>query len=61
MKIILCLILFGLIYSIEAQPKCTFDFDSNQNYYCPLTGGNIEDNYEGEIEGTHFKGMFPPF
>ncbi|CAG9811535.1 unnamed protein product [Chironomus riparius] len=50
--------LFGfasLIFVVIAQPSCNFNFDTNSKYFCPLTGGNIDASYDGEIGGAHFE------
>lgn len=55
MKKNFCLIFFGLICRIAANPTCDFQFDSNQKYSCPLTDGNIDASFDGVIDGSHFE------
>lgn len=54
MKRIICLIFIGLTCRIAALPTCRFDFDSNQKYTCPLFDGNIDADFDGEIDGSHW-------
>jgi hypothetical protein len=57
MKSIVCLFFIGLIGRAIAEPVCTFAFDGDV-YFCPLTGGDIEADFDGEIDGTHYNGKF---
>ena len=59
MKSLFYLFVFAIsFFEVIAQPTCTFNFDNDSKYFCPLSGGNIEAEFDGVIAGDHFPSKY---